>query len=167
LNKKIAGKMKAKLNYIWIIPNFLFLILASIPANAQSKKVIKLADTIDFVRLTDGDAFHGKLEYAEKGTLTIDPTTMDEQEIDFEDIAEIRAASSNFQIDIEGKGRVIGRIYPAKKDGFCLIRSITDTLTIPFTDIVDLKRISKDFSDRFDEWVALGFHLPVQAGSGV
>jgi hypothetical protein len=94
----------------------------------------------------------------------MDISVLDEQEIDLEDVAELRAKSTVFQIDIQNIGRIIGKIDASKKEGNCKIYTLSDTLEIPLTDIVLLKRISKDFEDHFEEWAALAFSFSTSSG---
>jgi hypothetical protein len=81
------------------------------PVMGQDKQANNM-DTIlkvaDLIKMKKGYSILGRVKEGEKGKILVDIFDIGKQDIKLKDISEIRAMSSDFQLDIEKKGRHTG-----------------------------------------------------------
>lgn len=116
-----------------------------------------LSSDYDFLRTNTGNFLIGELKYASKGKLSFDIEDVEQDDINLEDVSAIIAKSLDFQIDIEGKGRVVGKIDKGDVPGYFKVYSSTDTAMYLIEDIVLLKQIKTLFWDRVDGSISIGY----------
>ena len=69
--------------------------------------ILKVAD---YIKMKKGYTLLGRIKEGEQGKILFDIFDIGKQNIKMKDIAEIRGKSSDFQIDIEERGRITGKI---------------------------------------------------------
>lgn len=124
---------------------------------AQSTAIDTLLTKADILKTKNGNFVIGQLKTAERGKLAFKIVDIEEEEIKLKDIAEIRAKTADFQVDIRGHKRFVGRIESGGKPGSFMAYNARDTIIAPITDIIQLKRVELSFLERFDGYINLGF----------
>lgn len=120
----------------------------------------------DYIRTKSGNFLIGELKGSDKGKIIFDIDDIETDEIDLEDISEIIAKSTDFQVDMEDNKRVVGKIDKSNKPGCFMIYNSTDTFEYYIEDIVLLRRFESIFSDRFDGYLNISYSYNNSSGVG-
>jgi hypothetical protein len=111
----------------------------------------------DVIRMKNGSLLLGKLSGATLGVLAFEIVDIGETEVKLKDVAEIRASNAQFQVDSEGRKRLVGTIRPDVSAGSLVVASATGDVVIPFTEIIRLKRIDQTLLEKLDGYVGIGY----------
>jgi Protein of unknown function, DUF481 len=135
-------------------------------ATAPGKDLESILKIADYIKTRNGSVLLGRLKGGERGWVSFEIVDVEEDEVKLIDIAELRAGSSEFQVDIEHVGRVVGKIAAADKPGYFTIDKAGETITAPLTDIILLKRIELKFMERLDGYLGAGYSYTNASGIG-
>jgi Protein of unknown function, DUF481 len=135
--------------------------LATVGSAAEPASPAPSMDSIpaaaDVIRMKNGSLLLGKLSGATLGVLAFEIVDIGETEVKLKDVAQIRASNADFQVDSEGRKRLVGRIRPDVTAGSLVVASATGDVTIPFTEIIRLKRVDQTLLEKLDGYVGVGY----------
>jgi hypothetical protein len=117
----------------------------------------------DVILMKNGSLLLGKLSAAERGVVDFEIANIGETEVDLSDIAQIRAANADFQVDAAGRERIIGKIRPDAVAGNLVISSATGDTVIAIAEVIRLKRIDQTLLEKLDGFVGVGYSYSSQS----
>jgi Protein of unknown function, DUF481 len=137
-------------------------------ANAQVAEVEPVKDeypaTADVIWMKTGSVLLGKLSGANLGIVEFEIAGIGEVEIKAHEIARIRASNADFQVDVDGRGRIVGRIRPEVAAGNLLVATSTGDVVVPFSQAGRLKRIDQTLLEKLDGYVGVGYSYTSDSG---
>jgi Protein of unknown function, DUF481 len=135
--------------------------LATVGSAAEPASPAPSMDSIpaaaDVIRMKNGSLLLGKLSGATLGVLSFEIVDVGETEVKMKDVAQIRASNADFQVDSEGRKRLVGRIRPDVTAGSLVVVSATGDVVIPFSQIIRLKRVDQTLLEKLDGYVGIGY----------
>jgi hypothetical protein len=147
-----VGKSGFQLN-LWPIIGFAAIVATN--ANAGDVGAVVSLDSLpaaaDVIRMKNGSILVGKLSGAKLGMIDFEIAGIGDVEIKSHEIAGIRAANADFQIDVENSKRVVGKIRPD-------VESV-----VPMSDVIRLKRVDRTLLEKLDGYVGIGYSYTSQS----
>jgi heat shock protein HslJ len=118
----------------------------------------------DVIWMKSGSVLVGKLSGANLGVVEFKIAGIGDTEIKAKEIARIRASNADFQVDVDGRGRIVGKIRPDVAAGNLLVATSNGDIVVPFSQAGRLKRIDQTLAEKLDGYVGVGYSYTSDSG---
>jgi hypothetical protein len=157
-------------NRVWanLLPMIALVLVFATSAGAAESAASASMDGIpaaaDVIRMKNGSVLLGKLSGAKLGVIDFEIADIGETAIKLHEVAAIRASNADFEIDAEGRERIIGRIHPDIAAGSLMVMNANGPTVIPMSEIIRVKRIDQTLLEKLDGYVGVGYSYTTNSG---
>lgn len=124
---------------------FGFFALCATPLTAQ-----------EYLIHVDGDSINADIKEFRRGKLSFEIPGASTATLEFDKVGTI-ASPEDWDLELTGQRRMFGKVLPGDQLGWVRIATATDTIDVPFSDIVQMTSVERGLWSRFDGYLELGF----------
>jgi putative salt-induced outer membrane protein YdiY len=104
----------------------------------------------------DGDSINAEIKEFKRGKLSFEIPGASTATLEFDKVNTI-SSPEQWDFELTGQRRAFGSVLPGERPGWVRIATVTDTMSLPFSEIVQMTNVEQGLWSRFDGYLELGF----------